>query len=128
MVISTARAREGHGRADAGAAALEFALVLPVLLALVFGMIEFGFAFQAQLAIVHAAREGARLASVNKYDSGTVVSRAYPLTTGAGLSVSESFPTADSVKVTVTFPYAPQILPWLPSMNLHSEATMRKEY
>lgn len=126
MRCSATAIRATRGRDDAGASALEFAIVLPVLLTLIFGMIEFGFVFQAQLAVVHAAREGARLASVNKYDSGTVTSRAYPLSTG--LSVSESFPTADSVKVTVTYPYTPQILPWLPVMTLTSEATMRKEY
>ena len=112
---------------DAGAAALEFALVVPILLVLIFGMIEFGFVFQAQLALTHAAREGARLASVDKYDAGTVVSRAYPLLPAKGLSVSES-DLGDAVRVTVSYPYTPQILPWLPTMALHSEATMRKEY
>lgn len=110
---------------DRGASALEFAIVVPILLTLLLGMIEFGFVFQAQLALTHAAREGARLASVNKFDSSTVASRAYPLT--AGLSVS-SADLGTAVRVTVTYPYKAQILPWLPSMSLHSEATMRKEY
>ena len=117
----------GNVSDDRGAAALEFAIVVPILLTLVFGMIEFGFVFQAQLALTHAAREGARLASVNKYDSGAVASRAYPLTSSGGLSVSES-DLGTAVKVSVTYPYKPQILPWLPVMTLQSEATMRKEY
>jgi hypothetical protein len=47
-----------------GAAALEFALVLPVLLVLVFGVFEFGLLWNASQVITDAAREGARRAVV----------------------------------------------------------------
>ena len=47
-----------------GAAALEFALILPCLIALVFGIFQFGIAFNNWIIISNAAREGARLASV----------------------------------------------------------------
>jgi hypothetical protein len=47
-----------------GAAALEFALILPCLIALVFGISQFGIAFNNWIVISNAAREGARLASV----------------------------------------------------------------
>lgn len=43
-----------------GAAAVEFALVAPVLLLLVFGMISFGLALTTQLNLNQAAREGVR--------------------------------------------------------------------
>ena len=122
--------RKRHGmrvRDDRGASALEFALVVPVLLVLIFGMIEFGLVFQAQLALTHAAREGARLASVNKYNAATVVARAFPLTPADGLAVA-SADLGDAIRVTATFPYEPQVLPWLPAIALHSDATMRKEY
>lgn len=123
--VSAARHRAGRSSdRDSGAAALEFAIIVPVLLTLIFGMIEFGFVFQAQLALTSAAREGARMASVNKFDAGTVRSRAYPLT---GVGVSESAGT-DAVTCNVTYSYHPQILIWLPTMNLHSTATMRREY
>ncbi len=49
---------------DAGAAAVEFALVSILLLLLLFGVISFGIALFRQQAASHAAREGARLASV----------------------------------------------------------------
>ncbi|MHB8996334.1 MAG: TadE/TadG family type IV pilus assembly protein [Armatimonadota bacterium] len=49
-----------------GAAAVEFALVLPLLLALLFGIIEFGLVFKDQLAILQAAREGSRIAAVGR--------------------------------------------------------------
>ena len=49
---------------DRGAAAVEFALLLPMLLLLLFGIIDFGRALNAQITLTQAAREGARIASV----------------------------------------------------------------
>jgi len=50
---------------ERGAAAVEMALVLPVLLFLLMGMIDFGRAYNAQIQLSAAAREGVRLASLN---------------------------------------------------------------
>lgn len=47
-------------RNEAGAAAVEMALVLPILILLVFGIVEFGMAYNAKNTLTHAAREGAR--------------------------------------------------------------------
>ncbi|MDQ4501870.1 pilus assembly protein [Sinomonas sp. ASV322] len=46
---------------ERGAAAVEFALVLPVLLVLVLGIIDFGRALSAQQTLTNAARVGARV-------------------------------------------------------------------
>jgi Flp pilus assembly protein TadG len=51
--------RRGWGD-DRGAAAVEFALVLPILVIILFGVIEFGGVYNAQLMLTGAAREGAR--------------------------------------------------------------------
>lgn len=69
----------GTGDADRGAAAVEFALLLPVLLLLVFGIIDFGRAINAQITLTQAAREGARLAALGQPD---VVSRTQAAATG----------------------------------------------
>lgn len=45
---------------DDGAVAVEFALVLPLLLLVVFGVIDFGRMLNAQISLTQAAREGAR--------------------------------------------------------------------
>jgi Flp pilus assembly protein TadG len=57
-------------RADRGAAAVEFVLVLPVLVMLLFGIIEFGLYFAQQLSVSNAARQGARFAAVPNYTAG----------------------------------------------------------
>jgi Flp pilus assembly protein TadG len=58
---------------DRGAAAVEFALLLPLLLLLLFGIIDFGRALNAQITLTQAAREGARLDALGKSNvvSGT---------------------------------------------------------
>ncbi|MCU1518672.1 MAG: TadE-like protein [Pseudarthrobacter sp.] len=46
---------------ERGAVAIEFAILLPVLLVLVLGTIEFGRAYNAQISLTNAARDGARV-------------------------------------------------------------------
>jgi Flp pilus assembly protein TadG len=52
------------GREDRGAAALEFALILPILVMLVFGVIAFGYMLSFRQALSQAAAEGGRAAAV----------------------------------------------------------------
>lgn len=54
---------------EKGQALVEMALILPVLLLLLFGIIEFGRIFSAGLMVTHGAREGARLGAVGAADS-----------------------------------------------------------
>jgi Flp pilus assembly protein TadG len=48
-----------------GAAAVEFAIVLPLLLLIVFGVVDFGRAYNAKVTLAQAAREGARLEALS---------------------------------------------------------------
>lgn len=59
--ISKAR---GTRKRERGAAAVEFALLLPILLLIVFGIIDFGRMLNAQITLTEAAREGARAESL----------------------------------------------------------------
>jgi Flp pilus assembly protein TadG len=54
-----------HQGGERGVAAVEFALVAPILLLLVFGIIDFGLGFHAWDASENAAREGARVGAVD---------------------------------------------------------------
>ena len=53
-------------RKESGQTLVEFALILPILVILIFGAIEFGRIFHATHVITSAAREGARAAAVGK--------------------------------------------------------------
>jgi Flp pilus assembly protein TadG len=57
------RRRSARGR---GQALVEFALVIPIFLLLVAGMIDFGLGLNASITVSNAAREGARLGVVTK--------------------------------------------------------------
>lgn len=106
------------GRRDVGAAALEMAIVLPLLVALCFGIIDFARILNAQIQLSQAAREGVRLAALGAagYTAAQVVTRARsaapdPGFTGTAITVdvrqmcsSASAPTATaSVSVHYTF-------------------------
>lgn len=49
-----------------GQSLVEFALILPVFLILLFGLIDFGMALNRWVVITNAAREGARLGAVGR--------------------------------------------------------------
>ncbi|NCO65393.1 MAG: pilus assembly protein TadG [Candidatus Aquicultor secundus] len=52
-----------------GASAVEFAIVLPLLLTLILGIMQFGLIFFNYISITHAAREGARWAALEQPDA-----------------------------------------------------------
>jgi hypothetical protein len=54
-------------RSERGAALVEFALALPLLLVVIGGIVDFGFLFQRYEVLTNAAREGARLGSLPGY-------------------------------------------------------------
>jgi len=59
--LTNMSARRGGKRAR-GAAVVEFAVVLPLLLTILFGIIEYGWVFMVRQTLQTAAREGCRLA------------------------------------------------------------------
>jgi Flp pilus assembly protein TadG len=73
---------------DRGAAAVEFALLLPVLLLMVFGIIDFGRALNAQITLTQAAREGVRLAAVGQPVAAVVARTQAAATTLTGVTVA----------------------------------------
>lgn len=89
---------------DRGANLVEFALLAPLLLLLLFGAIEFAWLFSQNLDVRHGAREGARLAAVN-YPVGPVASPPIRTEAQAKQIVAEvcaRMDVADGVTVTLT--------------------------
>lgn len=60
-------------RSDRAQSLVEFALVTPMLLILVFGIIDFGLGLRAYISVTSATREGARYAAVGN-PAGTFAS------------------------------------------------------
>jgi Flp pilus assembly protein TadG len=128
-------------REDRGAAAVEFALVVPLLLVLVFGIVSFGFMLSFRQALSQAASEGARAAAVQLDTTARSADATAAVTDAlAGLGVTctsgvlydgaspagtcvvgpagacDSAPTRDCVTVTLTYRYADH--PKVPSFPL----------
>ena len=53
-------------RDERGAAVVEFALILPILILFVFGIVEFGRAYSARIELTGAVRDGARAVALGK--------------------------------------------------------------
>ncbi|MHB8511927.1 MAG: TadE family protein [Actinomycetota bacterium] len=85
---------------ERGAAAVEFAIVMSVLFMLVFGIVEFGIAYNRSQGLEAAAREGARAASVGaSYDEITArVQAAQSLFTPTDIIVTTVPPSSGSVR------------------------------
>lgn len=83
-------ARAGRRRlsGDAGASAVEFALVLPILLLLLFGIVDFGRAYQAKTQLTHAVREGVRTYVVTQ-DGARGEEKAVAAAVSLGLTVDD---------------------------------------
>jgi Flp pilus assembly protein TadG len=125
-------------RREDGQAITEFALILPVLVALLLGIIQFGIVFNNYLTITDAARAGARKAAVSRFigDNGasaktTAQNSAQQLDqTALKVTVSSTnwnVPGSD-VDVTVTYPYSINILGWtVKAGNLTSTTKERLE-
>lgn len=87
-------------RAD-GQAAVEFALVLPVVLVMAFGLVVVGVAVRNELAVELAAREGARAAVVSASPAAAAATAA---TRAVGMPIDVAT-TSDATTVTVTVTY-----------------------
>ncbi len=74
---------------------VEFAIALPILLLLVFGIIEFGRILQAWLAIENGARFGVRYAITGNYDSQYCPAAVGAMTADLGLTVAEETDGSD---------------------------------
>ena len=113
--------RERRSNRKRGQSMVEFALVLPIFMLVLSGILDFGFALYSRMTVISAAREGAR-AAIMVPDNTTIVStaQAAAISAGAAAGLTLSAPTVtcighssdchdaqagDSVLVRVNFSY-----------------------
>jgi Flp pilus assembly protein TadG len=132
------------GTAEEGQALVEFALVLPVLLILVVGILEFGRAWNLHQVLTDAAREGARKAAI--YDPKitqdsvtntvkTALSRGKidytkATITSPGWDAGQNFPVTVNVSIPYRFTFFGPLMGWTigqRTITLSTSFTMRNE-
>jgi len=135
-----------HLKTERGAAAVEFALVLPVLVLLLFGVIEFGLLMFNKAVLTNAAREGARfgIVAVSPRKTSSEIETVVSNYTGTNLitfgtpstpQVTSTYTTqnfGDPLTVTVTYQYQFLVIdnlipPLSGGIQVKSESTMNYE-
>jgi Flp pilus assembly protein TadG len=103
---------------ERGQTMVEFALVLPILALLLFGVIQFGIAFNNYITLTDAVRAGARKAAVSGDATDPVGTTTTEVKNSAGgldtsqlnVSVSSTWQTGSDVTVQATYPYSIHLL------------------
>jgi Flp pilus assembly protein TadG len=127
-----------------GAAAAEFAILLPVLLTILFGIIEFGMIMYSREVVTNASREGARAGIVQgppKRTEGEIIAIANNYLTNTGINpgnvtfnvAGEGLVNPNTLTVTATYPYS-FLIPWIPAivgipnpLTIQAQTVMRHE-
>lgn len=77
-----------HHRTDRGAAAVEFALVVPILILVLIGIVNFGFVLAQQISLNSAARQAARYAVVDGRTCAQIKSEGMTAGQTLGMTIS----------------------------------------
>ena len=95
-----------------GAAVVEMAVVSPLLLAMLLGMIEFGYVFMVQQSITNGVREACRLGTLSGITDAQIQERFEEAIAATGLEITSGMFTIEhatladpTVKVSVQVPY-----------------------
>ena len=123
---------------ETGQNLIEFALVVPMLLLLVFGIAEFGRAWMTRNILTGAAREAVRVAVVPAGTIDAATTRADQILASAGITsakvtVNDPGTSFGTVTATVTYNFPVLVVGFIPGLNgatipLTSTTTMRREY
>lgn len=128
----------GQLRKQKGQALVEFAIILPVLLLLVMGIIQFGLMFNSYISVCSASREGARVGVVGSTDAQieSAIRTDFPSINTSDLTIAVTTPDSnrtpgEALTVTVTYKYhitIPIIKNLLSdAINIRSQTSMRIE-
>jgi Flp pilus assembly protein TadG len=120
---------------ERGQTMTEFAFVLPILLVLLFGIIQFGIVFNNYIALTDATRAGARKAAVSRQSGDPQGACIAAIKASSGLDQSKLAPSCSSnwlrasdVTASATYPYSINLLGLVvASGNLKATTTERVE-
>jgi hypothetical protein len=124
-----------HRIGEKGQELVEYALVLPILLLLILGIVDFSLTIFAYNSIANAAREGARRGVVPSANEQDVIDAAIGRTGGVALTDSNISVVSSTEQITVTVEYDHSLISGAiiriaggsSVLHLRSEATMLKE-
>ena len=115
---------------------VEFALVVPLLLVVLFAILQFGVVYNDYVTLTDATRVGARKAAVSRHSAtpvGDTVAKVKSSASGLtlsklGVTVTGKWEHGEDVTVKATYPYRINLLGLVvASGNLESETTERVE-
>lgn len=115
------KAQRHRWKNQEGASIVEFSVLAPLFVVLLFGLVEFGLSIYSKEVLANASREGARLGvvySTPRKSAGEITARVQEYLTKAGftdtatINVTGAQGTSGSpLRVTVSYPYNFQVLP-----------------
>jgi Flp pilus assembly protein TadG len=114
---------------ESGQATVEFALMLPLVVFLILAILQTALVVRDYVATVHAAREAARAASVDR-SPGAASDAAHRVLRRAGVEVGARPAVGGPIRVEVTYTShtdLPLVGRLFPDPELHATATMRAE-
>jgi Flp pilus assembly protein TadG len=124
-------------RDDRGQTMVEFALVIPILCVVLFGVIQFGILYKNYVTLTDAARIGARKAAVSRHEADPVgVTVTKVENSASGLDPTKLVVTVtaaawehgEDVTVTAIYPYSVNLLGFVVAAgDLESKTTERVE-
>ena len=116
---------------------VEFALVIPILCVVLFGVIQFGILYKNYVTLTDAARVGARKAATSRHEADPVavtVAKVESAASGLDLTKLDVVVTpapwdhGDDVTVTAKYPYSVNLLGFVVAAgDLESKTTERVE-
>lgn len=135
--IASSKGRRPRLHQEAGVSLVEFALILPLFLLLLLGMVDLGQGFNRYLVMLNATREGALWLARHPTDMVGMEARIAGEIQQSGLALDNvvvtrtpqkgTYASGDLVKLTLEYKYTLMFgaITRIPSLTLHTEHTIR---
>jgi Flp pilus assembly protein TadG len=126
--MTVSRRERADSKGERGAAMVEMAFVLPLLILLILGIFEFGRAYNAKITLTHATREAVREYSISADAAeaeSTLFGAVSPLDTDLISVATTACDRGEPTSVTATYPFTFSYLFGSATITMSSTAVMR---